>query len=255
MDLARLHASLAAATSSPIPPVEWVDEIDSTSSALLRRAAELPDRVVLLADRQTAGRGRRGRPWVTPPGGNLALSIFARLTRAPSELGGLSLALGVACAETLQVLGAGAVRLKWPNDLLVGDRKLGGLLVELARASSQHAEAVVGLGLNLRLPAASDPAWIGLHELGVDADRVQFAAGLIGALLLALDEFERAGFAAFAERWERLDGLRGKQVRVIAADVQHHGTALGVRADGALLVGCGGVERAFASADVSVRAP
>ncbi len=254
----RLRAELAVGTAVRLSLIEWVERIDSTNSDLLRRAADLPDRALLLADEQSAGRGRHGREWIMPVGGNVALSMFARLRRTPAELGGLSLALGVACAEALRQWVGREVGLKWPNDLVARGRKLGGLLVELAKRDAASVDLVVGVGLNLSLPKDSDSEWIGLDELGGAgmqraADRTLVAAGLTEALLATLDQFEAAGWSAFANRWNALDALRGEQVRVIAANAEHIGRAVGVRNDGALRVLCADGERAFVSAEVSVR--
>ncbi len=248
----QLREALDPAWAAALPLIEWLPEIDSTSSSLLRRRADLPSRAALLADRQTAGRGRRGNHWSTPSG-NLALSLFARLPMPPTALGGLSLALGVCCAEALHALGASEVGLKWPNDLLARGRKLGGLLVELAASEANGVEVVIGLGLNRELPADADNGWIGLRDLGLDIGRCTLAARMIEALLLALQQFEPHGFSAFAERWHRMDALHGRSVRVLAAGVEHLGKVQGVGLDGALRVACADGERVFLSADVSLR--
>lgn len=254
----RLRSALADGTAARLPLIEWVTSIDSTNSALLRRARDLPDRALLLADVQSAGRGRHGREWSMPAGGNLAMSMFARLRRMPAELGGLSLALGVACAEVLRQRCGPEVGLKWPNDLWARGRKLGGLLIEVAKRDAAGVDLVVGVGLNLRLPKDAEPGWIGLNELGLagstdPADRTRVAADLAVALLTALEQFEADGWSAFGERWAVLDVLRGESVRVLAANAEHIGRAVGVRQDGALRVLCGDGERVFVSAEVSVR--
>jgi len=220
----RLRAALGGV------PCEWLAEVDSSNSELLRRAERLPDRYVLLADQQSAGRGRRGRSWVSPPGANLYLSMFARLGREPVAL---SLAIGIAAAECLRQFGASDVRLKWPNDLVVGERKLGGILIDIAAAQT----VVVGIGVNLAMPgaaaAAIDQPWIDLAGLGVRTDVESVAARLAPALLAALDEFAAAGFAPFEPRWPALDALAGQAVR-IDGGARAGGRVLGIAADGAL---------------------
>jgi len=248
--LDRLRALLAL----PQVQIEWVEEIDSTNSELRRQAHALPARALLVADAQSAGRGRRGRVWEMPAGGNLAMSLFARLPMPASALGGLSVVIGVASAEALRELGVPDVGLKWPNDLWARGRKLGGLLIELGASSPTSVEAVIGIGLNLRLPADAPAEWISLEELGFTPEREVVAAALTAAMLDALGVFETAGLATFLTRWEALDQLHGAEVRVIAADAEHCGRALGVRADGALRVCCEDGERAFLSGDVSLRA-
>lgn len=233
-------------------PVEWLDRVDSSNSELLRRADTLPDRYLLLADQQSAGRGRRGRAWVSPPAANLYLSIFARLPRPLAEWGGLSLAIGIAVAETLHAQGATSVRLKWPNDLVVGADKLGGILVEIAPG----AAAVIGLGLNLAMPAeaaaAIEQPWTDLHRLGLSADVATQAAALAPALLAAIDLFAAAGFAPFHARWTRFDALRGREVRVDGGE-RDGGRVLGIAADGALRLVDGQGEWSCRAGEISVR--
>lgn len=253
--LGALRAQLDPAVASRFGLIDWQQEIDSTSSDLLRRATTLPDRALLLAGAQTAGRGRRGRAWQMPPGGNLAMSVFARLNLSPAQLGGLSLALGIACADALHALGLPEVRLKWPNDLLIGPRKLGGLLIEVARSNADRCDVVIGAGVNLCLPVDSDPDWIAVSSLGVALDAATLAARMAEHMMTALDVFSSSGFAAFATRWDTLDAFKGRDVRVLAAGREIHGTALGVAADGALRIACSDGERLFQSADVSLRAP
>lgn len=245
-----LDAQVIAAALSPsvrlrLRGVEVVDEIDSTNAALMRRSTFDTTPTVLLAQTQTAGRGRRGKHWVSPPGANLYLSL-AWPVRRPM---GLSLAAGVACAEALQAAG---VRMKWPNDLVVGDRKLGGILIEMAGGI-----AVVGVGLNVRMPHhagdAIDQPWIDLAALDIDESRDILAARLIDALVAAMLEFESRGFAAFAGRWQVLDALAGREVSVRRGDEVQHGIARGVADDGGLRVALPGGEHIFHSADISVR--
>ncbi len=251
----RLRAALPHDVAARLPRVDWVETIDSTSSTLLREAALLPDRALLLAEAQTAGRGRRGRHWSMRPGDGLAMSLFARIPLAPAALGGLSLALGIECVQALRAGGAAAVGVKWPNDLVVDARKLGGLLVEVARGTPGGSEVVIGLGLNLHLPADADPAWIALDALLPTPDRVDWAARLSAALLRGVDVFARDGFAASAARWPAYDAWAGRAVKVLAADAVVEGDMLGIDGDGALRLRTAAGERRFSSADVSLRAP
>ncbi len=251
----RLRAALPADIAPRLPRIDWVESIDSTSSALLRAAPTLPDRALLLADAQTAGRGRRGRHWSMRPGDGLAMSLFARLPLPPSALGGLSLALGIECAQALRDGGASSVGVKWPNDLVVDAGKLGGLLVEVARGTAGGSEVVIGLGLNLHLPADADPAWIALDALLPTSERVEWAARMAAALLRGVDAFARDGFAASAARWPAYDAWAGRAVRVLTADAAVEGELLGIDGAGALRLRTAAGERRFSSADVSLRAP
>lgn len=216
-------------------PLERQAECDSSNSELLRRARNLPDRFALVADSQTAGRGRLGRTWHSPPGANLYLSLFARMPQPAARLGGLSLAIGIGVAESLRDLGACEVGLKWPNDLLARDRKLGGILIELASAREAVSEVVIGLGLNLRLPTGLEvgqPA-IDLAALGLDIDRDALLARLLPRLGDLLDAFTTHGFSAFVARWDALDALRGRSVS-LSAGARRTGRVLGIAADGSL---------------------
>jgi BirA family transcriptional regulator, biotin operon repressor / biotin---[acetyl-CoA-carboxylase] ligase len=253
---AAIRARLGPAAQAALGQLRWCGAVDSSNSVLLREAAGLPDRAALVVDAQQAGRGRRGRVWQSPAGANLYLSLFVRLQRPIAALGGFSLALGIGCAEALRGERVAAT-VKWPNDLLVDGRKLGGLLVELAGERDRRAEAVLGLGLNLRMPVADaqaiDQPWTDLATLGVDADRERWAAVMLQALLDSVAGFESGGFAAFRDRWDRLDALVGRPLRVQAGDRLHEGINGGIDADGGLrLLGAAG-ELVFHSAEVSVR--
>ena len=163
-----------------------------------------------------------------------------------------SAAVGIAIAEALHALGALDVRVKWPNDLIARDRKLGGVLIELAPRA-----AVIGLGLNLRMPDDAareiDQPWIDLATLQVSHDRNRVAAQVLQHLLPALDSFDRAGLSPFLSRWPALDALAGRRVRVLEGDTGFDGDALGIAPDGRLRVHTAHGERQLHSADVSLR--
>ena len=251
--LEDLRARLTAPGVGRFGALEWVDSIDSTHAELLRRGAAQAERAVLIADTQSAGRGRRGHVWQSPPESNLYLSMHARLGRSARELSGLSLVIGLATAEALHGLGHREVRVKWPNDLLARGRKLGGVLIELAGDA-----AVIGLGLNLRMPAeaavAIDQPWIDLAALGGSETRSEVAAAVLVAWLDALDLFATDGLGAFLARWHALDALVGREVRLLSGAEEWQGRACGIAADGGLRVQLAQGERVFHSADVSLRA-
>lgn len=231
-------------------------EIDSTNSEALRRAASLPDRALLLSERQTAGRGRRGRAWQAPGRANVCMSLFARVALPRSALSGLTVAMGVAAAEALRAAGVPDVLLKWPNDLLARQRKLGGLLVELTAGTPTHSELVIGIGLNLLLPRDSEVGqpWIDLAELlGAVPAREDWEARLGAALLAGLDEFVASGLSAVLPRWAALDALAGREVRV-EGGLRGGGRVLGLASDGALRLRDGEGEWLCHAGEVSVRA-
>lgn len=230
--------------------VEVVPELDSTNSELMRRARSgRAEPVLLVAQRQTAGRGRLGRAWHAPGGGALTFSLALPL--APADWSGLSLAVGVALAESLHP----EIRLKWPNDLWLHGRKLGGILIETASTgveASAPRYAVIGAGINLAPPPAEGlataPAW--LRELLPQAQPgqvlLQVATPLVEAVLL----FERAGFAAFRARFDARDALRGRGVVLSDGTA---GTGAGTNGQGALLVHTAGAVKTVTSSEVSVR--
>ncbi len=250
---------------APILATLRVAETGSTNADLLAWAREAAPGTaleprLLVADRQTAGRGRRGRSWHGAPGASLTFSLAWPV--AGTDLSGLSLAVGVALADAIDPRPASAlhVGLKWPNDLwLVGDdeagRKLGGVLIETAPFGSGRV-AVVGVGINVleqRVDgAASGVAWLREIDSGATPDRL--LEQLVPALVDALHTFEQSGFAAFLPRFAARDLLRGKTVRCGAdGGTRIEGSAAGVSASGELLVRtAGGIER-IVSGEVSVR--
>ena len=260
LDAGAIGAALPRAVRALWPCIEVRWQLDSTSSELLRAAEDLPGATALFAEWQTAGRGRRGRGWLAPPLLGLTFSLLWRFEHGYAALAGLSLAIGVAVAETLRALGARDVALKWPNDVQHGGRKLAGILVELGGEFLGPCHAVIGIGLNLHLPrsmreAAGQPV-ADLAEACGDAmpARNALAAALLAALGEALEQFAHGGFAAFAARYAALDALAGREVTVEAGERRYRARAAGVDARGALRVRRGDGVVVLDSADVSVRA-
>jgi BirA family transcriptional regulator, biotin operon repressor / biotin---[acetyl-CoA-carboxylase] ligase len=264
LDAGRIAAAAVSQRQSLAGEVEVLFEIDSTNTYLNGAAPPLPGSArIVFAEIQYAGRGRRGRSWFAPFGSGLTFSVSWTFAESPPGLQALGLALGVAVAEALQGLGLDDVRLKWPNDLLWHERKLGGLLLQLRTESGGPASVVAGLGLNLVLPVPWRERLDGEGGLAVaDLDealagtapgRNALAATLAAALLAALEEFARQGFAAFAPRWAALDALAGAPVRVAQGAQEVVGEACGTDADGALLVRVNGRIERFHSGDVSLR--
>ena len=234
--------------------------VDSTNTVLaerLRAGAAAPE--LCAAEIQIAGRGRQGRRWVSGLGQSLVLSVSWRFAARSQRLSGLSLAVGVALAEVLAAGGFEGVMLKWPNDLVVDDRKLAGILVEASHARSGSAECVVGVGFNLDL-APADSGRIGqpwtdfASEFARVPGRSSLASRAANAILDACEVCQDHGFAPFAARWEELDALRDRPLRVLSAGRPIEGVARGIDSDGALLVEhSAGVIRCE-SGDVTVRA-
>ncbi len=258
LDAATIRAALPAATRRQLGALDVHWQLDSTSSELLRRVADgVADRSVCLAERQSAGRGRRGRQWQMPLGGGLAMSLHRRFEGAMSGLAGLSLVAGLAAVDALAACGVHGVGLKWPNDLVARQAKLGGILVELGGEALGPCHAVIGIGINLRLgssAAAIDQPVIDLCALASPPARNVLTAHLIASLDAAIDEFICAGFAAFGARYAQHDVLRGRTVDVLRSGGSERGVACGVDARGALRVAFADGERSIDSGEVSVRA-
>lgn len=265
LDSEAIVASLAPEVRARMASIEVAWSIDSSNSQLLRQhAAADAMTTVLLAERQTGGRGRRGRSWASPLAAHLYLSASRRFAGGLVRLGGLSLVAGIAAVEALHAQGFGQVRLKWPNDLVVADgdilRKLGGVLVEGGGEHAGPVRAVIGLGLNVSMPPATgatiDQPWCDLAQLSPERaplSRNTIAAAVLDRWLPALDEFDAAGLAPFLDRYAALDALAMRAVTL------HEGTtrtavALGLAADGALRVRTAdGQEHSVHSGEVSVR--
>lgn len=258
LQVEALVDGLPAAVRAGIASIEIAWSLDSTNSELLRRPAPEQGVAVLLAERQTAGRGRRGKQWASPLAAHLYLSLSRQFSGGLARLGGLSLVAGVAVVEALQGCGLAGVGLKWPNDVVVQGRKLGGLLVEGGGEHAGPVRAVIGLGLNVRMPEATatgiDQPWTDLATLQAEPpSRNQVAAALLSHLVPALEQFDGQGLAPFLPRYAAVDALAGHEVRVQLGAATHAGTALGVAEDGALRVRVGGREQVFHAGEVSVR--
>jgi BirA family transcriptional regulator, biotin operon repressor / biotin---[acetyl-CoA-carboxylase] ligase len=231
---------------------------DSTNTRLMERAAHSAlDGIVMLAEAQSAGRGRRGREWYSPFGRSIALSLGLRLPLPAADLGGLSLAVGLAVADALLTLGVQHLQLKWPNDLLLQGRKLGGILIEFARSDAAHSDLVIGVGLNVSrapgLGARVDQPVACLAESGLQLDRNQLVARLISAIHTFAARYADQGFGPMRAAWERLNAHQGAEVSVTAGDRVLSGIVLGVDDHGALLLETHAGVRVVIGGDVTLR--
>ena len=217
--------------------VRVIERCTSTNAVLLSEKSDHP--VLLAAEEQTAGRGQRGRRWHSARGAGATFSIRRRMRCAPQLLSGLSLAIGVAAARALRALGAGEVTLKWPNDLLVDDAKLGGIMIE-TRVQGAHISAVIGIGINCRpvraLGARLRRSVAALDELMQPApERNAVIAAVAQEVLAALEAYERLGLPAFSDDWRALHAHEGRRLRVRLADGRTvSGIAAGIAPSGAL---------------------
>ena len=245
-DAEALQSSLRPETLSGLELLQVLPEIDSTNRYLLDQPPPSPGCFhVVLADYQTAGRGRMGKVWRAQRSSSILLSIAYVFRSPPRTLPTLSLAVGVAIVEVLRELEVAAVALKWPNDILVDEAKLGGILIEARGAASANVLTVIGLGLNVDLAGASEKELapdrsgpiIDLKHCAEDLPaRVTVAALLIDAVCNALRRFDDQGFAAFRDGWNNCDWLRGRHTTVETASGRITGAADGVDEDGALLL-------------------
>lgn len=240
---ASIRSALSMRGQALVSAIEIHDTLDSTNSHLMAYQADALDSGhVCLAERQTAGRGRRGRHWVSPFASNIYLSLFWRYPLAPAELSGISLAAGLAVVRGLEQLGITGVGLKWPNDLLYGQRKLAGLLLEVAGEQGGPSRVVLGLGLNVLMPEseaqAIDQPWVDLYGLpGGDAvSRNRLVAAMLENLAVVLSDFESQGLAPLVDEWRRHDLYHGQRICLQMGSRQVEGIHRGIDMTGALIL-------------------
>jgi BirA family biotin operon repressor/biotin-[acetyl-CoA-carboxylase] ligase len=262
LDARRIGAELNPQRRRQLRSLELTFEVDSTNTRLLANAPPplgLAD--ACLTELQHAGRGRRGRRWIAPFGAGVALSVAWTFSDGAGTLAALSLGVGVAVARALARAGAQGVTLKWPNDIWLHDRKMGGVLIELRAEASGPAHVVIGVGINVDLPAASrrEIEASGVHVAAVaDAcavapSRNLVAGAILDEVLSMLGQFEREGFGPFRDAWTALDALSGRPARVLLGSTAVSGTACGVDQEGALLLDTGGRVQRFVSGEASLR--
>ncbi|MDX5993836.1 bifunctional biotin--[acetyl-CoA-carboxylase] ligase/biotin operon repressor BirA [Ectopseudomonas alcaliphila] len=240
-------------------PVTVESSVDSTNAEIFRRldaGARAP--FVLLAERQTAGRGRRGRVWASPFAENLYCSVVLRVDGGMSQVEALSLTVGLAVARALQGCGVDGARLKWPNDVLVDGRKISGILLELAGDPADVCHVVIGVGVNVNMavdaPAVIDQPWTSVRQcLGRTLDRNELAAELLLQLRDCLAIHWQHGFAGLREEWEALHTWHGRAVALTAGSNATLGVVLGVDERGAIRLSVDGVDRSFSGGELSLR--
>jgi len=256
----RREAIVAALRSRAGFTIEVVDTVDSTSRELSRRALQSDiQRHVLAAETQTTGHGRRGRPWTSIAGGSLTFSLGWRFEHGGDHLSGLTLAVGLAVARALDDRGFAGIELKWPNDLVHRRAKLGGILVELVGEGRGPSLAIIGVGLNVHLPAAArggidqpvtDLAAVSPRRL---IDRNALLARILDELAKILDEFAASGFGPLRTAWQRRHALQRRPVQMTLPDGSSaRGKVVGVDSQGALLLESGGHRLRFVSGEVSL---
>jgi len=247
------------ARSTPEIRVEFLDECPSTNTVLAERAIHgAPNGLVLSCERQSEGRGRRGKRWISVVGGSLAFSILWCFPGGGGALAGLSLAVAVGVARALERLGIGEIQVKWPNDLFCEGRKMGGILIEVSGDVLGPSTAVVGIGINVRLDEAArerigQPA-TDLAHCGVVPSRSVLLVALLEGLALSLAQFSREGFVPFREEWLRRHAWQGRQVALsLGGHRIAEGRAVGIAEDGALVLESPQGLMRFHSGELSLR--
>lgn len=246
LDTDVIRRSVDETAATKLDDLEIFEEIASTNSYLMQAPVPAPGQIrVAATDNQTAGRGRHGRTWQSPPGSGLCLSMAYTFTERPANLPALTLAMGLGAVETMQALSITGIQLKWPNDLVFMDGKLGGILTETQAQAGESVTVVTGIGLNIdlgervdfRLETDAPLPVVDLKRHVVELpDRNRIAATLVSGMTKTFIDYEAGGFGVFAERWAKHDWLLGRELIVDLAQRQISGIGAGVADDGALLI-------------------
>ncbi|MBT8073692.1 MAG: bifunctional biotin--[acetyl-CoA-carboxylase] ligase/biotin operon repressor BirA [Xanthomonadales bacterium] len=257
LDRDTILANLDSPGSRKLNTLVIEGSLDSTNSALQRLPLAEQNATAILAEHQSQGRGRRGRQWYSPYGKNLYLSLGWMFEKSLSELGCLPLVVALATSQALRRAGLEGHGVKWPNDLLIGGKKLCGCLAEVQGDSQGPCHAVLGVGINVHMPVSSqtkqiDQPWTDLHSHLPGFSRNALAALLLEELVGQLSMFDRQGFAPFREHWEQLDILHGKPVEVQSVSDSIRGTACGIDEHGALMLDTGQEVLKLHSGEVSL---
>lgn len=261
LDQQRIQASLSEQSSRLLNSMTIRAETDSTNREAMQLAQSTASvrGHVIMAERQLAGRGRRGRPWISPFARNLYFSATWEFDSGAAALEGLSLAVGVAVARALTVVGVPGVGLKWPNDVIVDDAKLAGVLLEMTGDAAGRCQVIIGIGINVEMSGAAesveiDQRWIDASSAaGKPVSRNELAVALIDQLLPLLVEFEQGGFSSFREEWQRLDIALDKAIVLQFGDRCVVGTEAGVDVSGALAIATEQGVQHFHGGEVSLR--
>ncbi len=259
LDQAAIAYSIAPEFSACLDTFEVVKALDSTSDHLIHRALPVqPGRAhACLAEWQRAGRGRRGRQWVSPYGSNLYFSLAWGFDDVPGGLSGLSLAAGVAVIRALRATGIRGAGLKWPNDILLNGGKLAGILVDMVGESSGPCSVIIGAGVNMKMPSQVagniSQRWSDLSTIENNISRNLLAAVLLNEMIRMLQEFSQQGLAPFLEEWRRFDVIAGQTVSLHTGQGTILGKVCGIDEHGGLQVSSQGSTKSYHSGEISVR--
>ncbi|MDZ7642850.1 MAG: biotin--[acetyl-CoA-carboxylase] ligase [Woeseiaceae bacterium] len=246
LDADLIHRSLGDTARQSLDSLDVLDIVPSTNTWLMQQDRHERGRFrAALAEHQTAGRGRQSKRWFSPPGSGVCLSLAYTFSQNPRNLSCLTLAAGVAVARALEKCGADTLKLKWPNDLYIGNAKLGGILTDAQTASGSRITMICGVGINVDLkPVDAGTDFAGFDYSVTDLrshfdelpNRSVLAAAIIDQLTVTIQTFEQDGLDPFRADWNTRDWLRGKPIEVEMPDSSVHGTADGIDANGALRV-------------------
>jgi BirA family biotin operon repressor/biotin-[acetyl-CoA-carboxylase] ligase len=242
LDATQISAALNDATTDQLKGLHIYQSIDSTNKAahqLIDEQAMSASGSVVLSEYQTMGRGRRGKNWVSPFAANLYMSMVWDFDQGASALQGLSLAIGVAVSRALKQLNVEGVRLKWPNDIYIENKKLGGILLEMVGDPAGQCTVIIGIGINHAMPEQSgesiDQQWTDLTTVSSKAiSRNHLAAYIINHCFEVLSDYQRRDFAYYQDEWQAKDAFQGSQAVVSTVNQSTTGTAVGVDEHGAL---------------------
>ena len=257
LDKPLVLAAIDPAIAPKIGRLDIESSIDSTNSALRRSPLDEQHASIMLAEHQSGGRGRRDRQWHSPYGRNLYMSLGWKFDQSLSELGCLPLVVALAAAKALASAGLQGHSVKWPNDLMLDGRKLCGCLVEIQGDVHGPCHAVMGVGINIHMPATVataeiDQPWTDVHSRLPQVSRNKLAGRLLAGLFHDIELFSQSGFEPFRQDWNLWDGLKGRQIDVYADSGPLHGVAKGIDNRGALLLDTGKEQLKLYSGDVSL---
>lgn len=262
IELLSTDAIVAAASQALLAPVLVDTVMDSTNDwikqALVnKQLTQYSSGTTIFSEAQTAGRGRRGKEWISPLGASLYFSTHWRFEQGISATMGLSLVVGIAIVEALSEFGVPNLGLKWPNDIYFQGRKLAGILVELEGQGSDSVDIIIGVGLNVQLPREAaqyiDQPYADIHEVGLSLSRNEIAGRILAHLTKLLVEFETYGFSAFVDRWHQHDCFIGQHVQLSMGQRVLQGVAKGVDAQGGILIEVDNQVQSFFGGEISLR--
>lgn len=236
----------------------YFDEIASTNGFLLDHTTELKNGDVCVAEYQSAGRGRRGRTWMSPYGHHLYFSLFWTFPQGMAQAMGLSLVVACTLVEVLKSFGVENIGVKWPNDIYLDNKKLAGILIEMSGQADSLCQLIIGVGVNMAMSEDQgkgiDQPWSDLSELVDMPDKTALVIALQKQLKRDIQLFEREGLAAFKTRWQAADLFYGREIRLLMGEKSVEGICRGVDEQGAVLLETADGVQAFIGGEISLRA-